>query len=201
MYNELAVRAAARAGWSIGHLSWHHDLTRNLELGPTMKIAVLAAVMAFGLGCSSEVRATNQTLPRVAFFGFQLINTSLQSTTAEEAQRIRMLDDEFRSKLNASGRYQLIPIPPDLTDTIAAAPIANCNGCEREFALRVGADLAAWGTVQKVSNLILNINVYIEDAHSKEMIFVKSVDIRGNTDESWQRGLDYLLQHYLFIVP
>jgi Protein of unknown function (DUF2380) len=29
------------------------------------------------------------------------------------------------------------------------------------------------------------------------MLFVKSVDIRGNTDESWQRGLDYLLQHYL----
>jgi hypothetical protein len=23
----------------------------------------------------------------------------------------------------------------------------------------------------------------------------------GNTDESWQRGLDYLLQHYLFNVP
>jgi uncharacterized protein DUF2380 len=34
---------------------------------------------------------------------------------------------------------------------------------------------------------------------AKEMVFVKSVDIRGNTNESWQRGLDYLLQHYLFI--
>jgi Protein of unknown function (DUF2380) len=34
---------------------------------------------------------------------------------------------------------------------------------------------------------------------AKEMVFVKSVDIRGNTNEPWQRGLDYLLQHYLFI--
>ena len=65
----------------------------------------------------------------------------------------------------------------------------------------MGADLAAWGTVQKVSNLILNINVYMEDVHAKEMVFVKTVDIRGNTDESWQRGLDYLLRHYLFNVP
>jgi hypothetical protein len=48
-----------------------------------------------------------------------------------------------------------------------------------------------------VSNLILNINVYIEDARQKKMEFVKSVDIRGNTDESWQRGLDYMLRHYL----
>jgi hypothetical protein len=71
-----------------------------------------------------------------------------------------VLDDMFQRKLNASGRFQLIPIPPDLDDAIAGAPIANCNGCERDFALRIGADLAAWGTVQKVSNLILNILCY-----------------------------------------
>jgi Protein of unknown function (DUF2380) len=74
----------------------------------------------------------------------------------------------FQRKLTSSGRFQLIPVPPDLDDAIAAAPIANCNGCERDFALKAGADLAAWGTVQKVSNLILNINVYLEDAHTKK---------------------------------
>ena len=83
----------------------------------------------------------------------------------------------------------------------AAAEISNCNGCERDFALEAGADWAAWGTVQKVSNLILNINVYMEDTRAKKMEFAKSVDIRGNTDESWQRGLDYMLRHYLFEEP
>jgi hypothetical protein len=29
------------------------------------------------------------------------------------------------------------------------------------------------------------------------MEFVKSVDIRGNTDQSWTRGLDYLVRNYL----
>jgi hypothetical protein len=38
--------------------------------------------------------------------------------------------------------------------------------------------------VQKVSNLILNINVYMENAASGKMEFARSVDIRGNTDES-----------------
>jgi Protein of unknown function (DUF2380) len=163
-----------------------------------VKATVLAMMIALGIGCTSEVMAEDQAAPRVAFFGFHLINTSLESTRPEEAMRIQSLDDMFQRKLNASGRYQLIPIPSDLQNVIAAASIANCNGCEREFALRLGADLAAWGTVQKVSNLILNINVYMEDAHTKKMAFVKSVDIRGNTDESWQRGLDYLLRHYLF---
>src|SRR5262249_48870274 len=30
------------------------------------------------------------------------------------------------------------------------------------------------------------------------MEVVKSVDIRGNTDESWRHGLDYMLRHDLF---
>jgi hypothetical protein len=68
-------------------------------------------------------------------------------------------------------------------------------------AQRVGANWAAWGTVQKVSNLILNINVYMEDAESGKMKFARSVDIRGNTDESWRRGLDYLLRNYLLREP
>jgi Protein of unknown function (DUF2380) len=41
----------------------------------------------------------------------------------------------------------------------------------------------------------------MEDARANKMEFVKSVDIRGNTDESWQRGLDYMLSHYLFQQP
>ena len=165
------------------------------------KALVLTAVLALGAGGVAE-GAPDQAPPRVAFFGFQLINTSLQSTTAEEEARIRMLDDAFRKKLDASGRFKIVPIPPDLREEVAAAPeISNCNGCERDFAIKAGADWAAWGTVQKVSNLILNINVYMEDVREKKMEFVKSVDIRGNTDESWRHGLDYMLRHYLFHEP
>ena len=31
------------------------------------------------------------------------------------------------------------------------------------------------------------------------MTFVKSVDIRGNTDKSWSRSLKYLLDNYFFV--
>ena len=109
-----------------------------------------------------------------------------------------MLDDMFRQELAASGRFQLPSIPDALQQEIAGGPgIPNCNGCQRDYAQRLGTEWAAWGTVQKVSNLILNINVYMEDERSGKMQFAKSVDIRGNTDESWRRGLDYLLHNYL----
>ena len=52
-----------------------------------------------------------------------------------------------------------------------------------------------------MSNLILNINIYMEDARSGKMEFVKSVDIRSNTDDSWQHGLNYILKNYLLNQP
>jgi Protein of unknown function (DUF2380) len=147
--------------------------------------------------------AADEGLPRVAFFGFQLINTSPQPTTPEETQRIRMLDDMFQQKLEASSRFKMVSIPPELRDKIAAAPeISNCNGCERDFALEAGADWAAWGDrAESQQPHSEHQCLYMEDARAKKMEFVKSVDIRGNTDESWQRGLDYMLRHYLFEEP
>jgi len=165
-----------------------------------MKVAIVAIVVVPVVVAS--VAADNAVVPRVAFFGFHLINTSLEPTTPTESERVRMLGDLFREKLDASGRFKIVSIPPDLGEKIAAGPeISSCNGCERDFAQKLRADWAAWGTVQKVSNLILNINVYMENVQAGKMEFVKSVDIRGNTDESWRHGLDYMLRHYLFAEP
>ena len=167
-----------------------------------MKALALTAFLIVCTGGISSAAVDGQASPRVTFFGFQLINTSLEPTTPAEEQRIRMLDNLFQEKLEASGRFKIVPIPFDLRQKIAAgAEISNCNGCERDFAREAGADWATWGTVQKVSNLILNINLYMEDARAGKLEFVKSVDIRGNTDETWRRGLDYMLRHYLFGEP
>ena len=64
-----------------------------------------------------------------------------------------------------------------------------------DLARGLGADLAAVGWVQKVSNLILNLNLQVRDVATGQMVAAGTVDIRGNTDESWQRGLLYLLDH------
>ncbi len=47
--------------------------------------------------------------------------------------------------------------------------------------------------MQKVSNLILNINVQIKDVPTGEMLYAKSVDLRSNTDQSWLRGIRYMV--------
>jgi Protein of unknown function (DUF2380) len=42
--------------------------------------------------------------------------------------------------------------------------IRRRNGCELDLAAQLGAQIAAYGWVQKVGNLVLNVNVVIEDA-------------------------------------
>ena len=54
----------------------------------------------------------------------------------------------------------------------------------------------AW--VQKVSDQILNINVRISDVETGKALKSGSVDIRGNSDESWERGLKFLLEEQVF---
>jgi hypothetical protein len=162
-------------------------------------MGIFLAIMPGG---ATNAGPNGKDVPRVAFLGFEFINTSLEATAPVEVERIRLLDHVMRQKLTASSSFEIVDIPPDRIKEIAPGPtISNCNGCPRKFAQMVGASWAAWGTVQKVSNLILNINVYMEDAESGKMKFARSVDIRGNTDESWRRGLDYLLRNYLLREP
>jgi hypothetical protein len=159
---------------------------------------IAAAAALAGAGSVAESAESR----RIAFFGFFLINTSLEPNRPAEEARLQMLNVLLREKLGGSGRFGFVAIPPELQAKAAAGGgIVNCNGCERDLADMVGAEWAAWGTVQKVSNLILNVNLYMEDVQTGKFEFVRSVDIRGNTDESWRHGLDYMLRHYILGEP
>ena len=136
----------------------------------------------------------------VAFLGVQFLNDNeaAEPTTAAERARIAALGEAFKAKLEASGRYQFVPVPAEVKAGINNGPvIGGCGGCEYSYGQKLGGQWVAWLVVQKVSNLILNINVYMGDVATRKLTFVHSVDIRGNTDESWAHGINYLVKNYL----
>lgn len=137
-------------------------------------------------------KARAATLRRLAVFDFFLINTSPQPPGPAEEARLAAIGHQLRAKLAADGRFQIISVPPELAANLG--DITRCNGCELALGKKLGADLVAYGWVQKVSNLILNINVVIEEVESGRAMVTASADIRGNTDESWRRGLDFLYE-------
>ena len=115
---------------------------------------------------------------------------------ADEQARLARLGDQLRRRLAQSDQFKLIDITP-VAGEARASNLHACNGCDIRLAKQVGAELAITGTVQKVSNLILNMNIYVRDVSSGNAIAVMSADMRGNTDESWSRTLDWLIRNRL----
>ena len=70
----------------------------------------------------------------------------------------------------------------------------RCNGCLPAMGKALGAQYVGVGWVQKVSNLILNINLEVHATADDRIALLSSVDLRGNTDESWSRGIAYLVR-------
>lgn len=175
-------------------------LTRRCFLGRwrsgTFALPVLIALMA-----PPAIAADAQLQGEVAVFDFELVDTSLQGELQggdpADLARLELIAAELRRRLDRSARYEVVDTAPAAAEIEAAGTLHACNGCELAIAQRLGAELALLGWVQKVSNLILNINVQIRDVASAELVFGASVDIRGNTDEAWLHGIGYLLEHRL----
>jgi hypothetical protein len=138
--------------------------------------------------------------PRLAVFDLEMIDTSLPGEVngprADEHDRLLRVGDQLRKELGESGKFQIVDIAP----VNAAAHQSNlqaCGGCDVKLAKQLDADLEMTGVVQKVSNLILNINVYLRDVRTGRLLTVASADMRGNTDESWLRTTRYLIRERL----
>jgi hypothetical protein len=138
--------------------------------------------------------------PKVAVFDFELVDTSLQGEVygarLDERDRLMRAGDQLRKELADSGKFTVVDVAP-VNAAAHGSNLQACGGCEVRFAEQLGADLAITGVVQKVSNLILNMNIYLRDVHTGQIVTAVSADLRGNTDESWSRAMSYLLRNRL----
>ncbi len=50
--------------------------------------------------------------------------------------------------------------------------------------------------MHKVSDLILTINLRVRNVATGKLIDVVKVNIRGDSDQSWSRGISYIFRNY-----
>jgi Protein of unknown function (DUF2380) len=163
---------------------------------------LVAAIVLSALATPAPAESAGPSVPaKVAVFDLELVDSSLQGEIegpqAADLARLDLTIDELRKRLEQSGRYEVIDVAPAAAQIEAAGYLRSCNGCELDIAKGLGAELALIGWVQKVSNLILNMNVQIREVATGKLVFGASVDIRGNTDEAWLHGIRYLLKNRL----
>ncbi|BBU59369.1 hypothetical protein KU6B_56340 (plasmid) [Mameliella alba] len=138
---------------------------------------------------------------KVAFFGLTLLDSSLQTAeTGDHGERARlaMLEQMVRQRFAEEG-YELLDLDPVREDLDRIVNPAKCYGCDTRMATKLGADYALVGEVQKVSNLILSMNLQMRDAETGQMVKGRVVDFRGNTDQSWSRAMRYILKTAFFV--
>jgi hypothetical protein len=158
----------------------------------------LIIFMLLMLTGTSPLRAAEP--PRLAVFDLEMIDTSLEDPTrglrADDRDRLQRTGEQFRKELGESGKFQIL----DISSVNAAAHQSNlqaCGGCDVKLAQQLDADLEMTGVVQKVSNLILNIRVYLRDVRTGRLLAAVNADMRGDTDESWSRTTRYLVRERL----
>ncbi len=163
-----------------------------------MKSLQAVAVLVTMLAASLQTARADKL--RAAIFPFELYDTSLQGAMQgprqDEQARLRRLDTQLADLLETSGKYEVISVPNTTPQTLR-----TCDGCEIDLARAAGAQVSVVGWVQKVSDLILNINIVMRSVVTAKVVHAGSVDIRGNTDESWSRGLAYLVRYRILVDP
>jgi hypothetical protein len=136
----------------------------------------------------------------IAVFNFELIDTSLDGAMngprADEAARIVEISERLREWLAGRSDVRVVDIAPVAKDA-AAVHLQACGGCDADLARRVGAELSITGTVQKVSNLILNMTIYVRSVATGRVVASMNADMRGNTEQSWTHTLRWLERNRL----
>jgi hypothetical protein len=158
---------------------------------------LFSSAITLCLCCVAAGASARHPAPTAAF-DFSFDDTSLQGQMqgplTEEHKRLVALDEQLREMLVKSGCCAIVDLGGAGKHDI---DMRTCKGCDVDLAREAGATISVTGWVQKVSNLILNINLVARDVPTGQVIDAGSVDIRGNTDESWSRGLSYLLRDRL----
>ena len=162
----------------------------NLCLAGTLLLASALSGAAQG--------AVPGTQKCIAAFDFELIDLSLEGevngVNSAEQKRLALISEKLRNWLAANG-HQICDLGLIAADT-RAANLYGC-GCVQKLASRVDAGLAVTGVVQKVSNLILNVEIEVRDVGMNKPLVRANAQFRSNTDESWMLGLDWLIKHRL----
>ena len=165
---------------------------------PGLRAMAVLGACAFMLVSPAHPATQQVPAKTIAVLDFDLIDDQQPWAPASvEYGRLTAIRLQLQGALTAESIYRVVDVGPAsamIDGYRSRMQLHACNGCELEIARALHADRVLVGWVQKVSNLILNINIRIEDAASGQVLLVRSVDLRGNTDETWRRGMAYLVR-------
>ncbi len=178
-----------------------HHRPRLIASCLTLVFSVLAVFWApaWGQATAPAVPASPVATRSLAVLDFELVDEQNNpATKAAQVLRLQAATAQLQRELAERGLYQVVDPAPsaDLQRHLRSQQeyLYRCDDCAAQVGKLLGTDLVMSTWVQKVSELILNLNVQIYDVKAQQLAFSKSVDMRGNDDVSWQRAVRFLVR-------
>ena len=173
-------------------------------VGAAAVVLVIALMATPFASAASGDESADQQPERLLILPFDMVDSSLQGEMNHgpleaDVARLRRTADILRRSLGDRDEFELVD-PDSVSEKIEEAAssyryLYECNGCQIDLGKAADADLVMTGWVQKVSNLILNINATLYDVDTGQSVGGGSVDMRSNTNKSWRAAGLYLVEH------
>ena len=143
--------------------------------------------------------AAPRRLRSLAVLDFELVDDQNNPLTkAAQEVRLRSATAQLQRELAERQLYRVVDPAASQALQLKLRDqqeyLYRCDDCADQVGRLLGVDLVMATWVQKVSELILNLNVQILDVKTQAVVFTKSVDMRGNQDETWTRAVSYLVR-------
>ncbi|MFA9461081.1 DUF3280 domain-containing protein [Thiohalorhabdus methylotrophus] len=151
---------------------------------------LLATFLLGGPAVADDARKSVLVLP------FELVDTSLQGdlegASKVDMKRLKTVTAYVEQLFTETGRFRIKDRGPveglleEFDQTYAYT--FRCKPCALEAARKADADLVVSGWVQKVSNLIRNLTIRVQDGQTGKVLAGGWTSLRGNTEKMLERS-------------
>jgi len=160
------------------------------------RLLLLVAALPF---VASAARGQTKTGKKLLVLDFDIVDTSQEPVDqrADHARRLAKMRDDVAHGLASANVYEIIDraaVAADLDVIQTQTYIRTCNGCELTLGKKAGADFVLLGQVNKVSTLVMSMDVWIKSVATSETLYHQRFDFRGDTDNSWFRTTKYVVE-------
>lgn len=158
----------------------------------------LAFVMTAGARWPVPALA-EERLARLLVLDFEIVDTSNEPVDqrADHARRLARLRDDVAARMAEQNIFEVVDraaIESDIAAILAQQYFRTCNGCELTLGKKARADLVMTGQVNKVSTLIMSMEIWIKRVSTGELVYFQNFDFRGDNDQSWTRAAKYVVE-------
>ncbi len=163
-----------------------------------MRCAILLGLVPTLLGFAGVEAAPLKAV----VFDLEIVAASpLERDDSTQAARAKKASEAMRHLLAGSSQVTLVDSAPAAAEIAKKLPLSACRGCDLDIARRLGADVEIATALQRSSPVILGFSGAVRDVRTGKLLRSAVVDIRGDTDEDWARGLRFLLRDRLLDPP